>query len=192
MTGFLDRKRVLALGVLVLVFGALAFFAKDALRTPDVRGPRLAAPAAKRTLPPGPLPVRARDGAVRDLGEKTGRGLILHFWATWCAPCREEMPGLVKFAKETKGDRNVEFLAVSADEEWKTVDAWLKEHGIEGLPVALDPKGGTAHLVGTDKFPETWFVTPSGEILHHVAGAPARAQRHGSTGSPGRCWSASA
>jgi thiol-disulfide isomerase/thioredoxin len=108
---------------------------------------------------------------VRDLAAKTGRGLILHFWATWCGPCREEMPALVKFVRDTKGDRNVEFLAVSTDEDWKVVDAWLEERGIEGLPVALDPKGDTAHRVGTDKFPETWFVAPSGEVLHHVVGA---------------------
>ncbi|MGA7989997.1 MAG: TlpA disulfide reductase family protein, partial [Thermoanaerobaculia bacterium] len=138
---------------------------------PDARAPGLAAPAARATLPSAPLPVQSRQGVPRDLAAKTGKGLILHFWATWCAPCREEMPALVKFVKETQGDRNVEFLAVSVDEDWKVVDAWLKERGIAGLPVALDPKGDTAHRIGTDKFPETWFVAPSGEILRHVVGA---------------------
>ena len=170
MSGFFDRKKVVGLGAAVLVCGALAWLAKDTLRPPDVRAPKLAAPAAKRRLPAGPLPIRARDGATRDLAAKTGRGLILHFWATWCPPCREEMPELVRFVKETKGDRNVEFLAVSVDEDWKVVDAWLGEHGINDLPVALDPKGDTAHVVGTDKFPETWFISPSGEVLKYVAG----------------------
>jgi thiol-disulfide isomerase/thioredoxin len=170
MSDSLDRKRALGLGAAVVVSGALAYLAKDALRPPGVGVPTLAVPAPKKALPAGPLPVRARDGATRDLAARTGRGLILHFWATWCAPCREEMPALVKFVRETKGDRNVEFLAVSTDEEWKVVDAWLKERGIEGLPVALDPKGDTAHRLGTDKFPETWFVAPSGEILRHVVG----------------------
>lgn len=171
MSDFLDRKKALGLGTAVLIGGVLAFLAKDSLRPPDVRAPQIAVPAAKKTLPAGPLPVRTRDGATRDLAAKTGRGLILHFWATWCAPCREEMPALVKFVRETKGDRNVDFLAVSTDEEWSVVDAWLKERGIEGLPVALDPKGDTAHRVGTDQFPETWFLAPSGEVLQHVVGA---------------------
>jgi thiol-disulfide isomerase/thioredoxin len=171
MNDFLDRKKALGLGIAVLVSGALAFYAKDALRPPEVRLPAAAAPAKKIGLPAGPLVVRNRQGAVRDLAVKTGRGLILHFWATWCGPCREEMPALVKFVKETKGDPNVEFLAVSVDEDWKVVDAWLKERGIADLPLALDPKGDTAHRVGTDKFPETWFVAPSGEIVHTIAGA---------------------
>ncbi len=170
MTGFLDRKNALGLGIAVLVGAALAYVAKDSLRPPAVRPPRLAVPAARVTFPPGPLPVRDRKGQVRDLARRTGKALILHFWATWCPPCREEMPALVKFVRETKGDPNVEFLAVSTDEDWKVVDAWLKERGIQDLPVALDPRGDTAHLVGTDKFPETWFVSPSGEVLRHIVG----------------------
>jgi thiol-disulfide isomerase/thioredoxin len=173
MNDFLDRKKALGLGIAVLVCGALAFVANDALRPPEVRVPAAAvaaAPAKKAVLPAGPLVVRDRQGAVRDLAVKSGRGLILHFWATWCGPCREEMPGLVKFVKETKGDPNVEFLAVSVDEDWKVVDAWLKERGIADLPLALDPKGDTARRVGTKLFPETWFVAPSGEIFHYVDG----------------------
>ena len=76
----------------------------------------------------------------------------------------------MKFVKDTKGDANVEFLSVSTDEDWKTVDAWLKEHGISGLPVALDPRGATARLYGTTGYPETFFIGPSGEIVQHVVG----------------------
>ena len=170
MNDFLDRKKAVGLGIAVLVCGALAFFAKDALRPPDVRVSTLAVPAAKVVFHGGPLLVRNREGAVRDLAAKTGKGLILHFWATWCGPCQEEMPGLVKFVKETQGDRNVEFLAVSVDTDWKVVDAWLKARGITDLPLALDPNGDTAHVVGTDKYPETWFVLPSGEVLRHAIG----------------------
>lgn len=170
MRGVLERKQVLGLAVAVAVCGVLAYVARDALHPPDVRASAPAARAAKVLLPPGPLLVTNRQGVPRDLAARTGKGFILHFWATWCPPCREEMPALVKFFRDTKGDRKVEFLAVSVDEDWKVVDAWLKERGIADLPVALDPKGDTAHRVGTDKFPETWFVSPSGEVLRHVVG----------------------
>jgi thiol-disulfide isomerase/thioredoxin len=171
MNDFLDRKKAAGLGIAAVVFGAAAFLAKDALRPPAARTQTIAVPAARVTFPAGPLLVRNREGAARDLAARTGKALILHFWATWCAPCREEMPTLVRFVKETKADRNVEFLAVSVDEDWKVVDGWLGERGIRDLPLALDPKGDTAHVLGTDKFPETWFVAPSGEILRHVVGA---------------------
>jgi hypothetical protein len=80
------------------------------------------------------------------------------------------MPALGTFVEDTKGDKNVEFLSVSTDEDWMTVDTWLREHSISGLPVALDPRGATAHLYGTDGYPETWFIMPSGEIVQHVVG----------------------
>lgn len=163
-----SRRLLVVLAAAALVAAALSYFAKDALVPPGA--PRPAAVPAKAVAPAGSLVVLARDGARRDLASKTGKGLILHFWATWCPPCREEMPNLVKFVGDTKGDSNVEFLAVSADDDWKTVDAWLKEHRISGLPVALDPRGATAHLYGSDGYPETYFITPSGEIVQHVVG----------------------
>jgi thiol-disulfide isomerase/thioredoxin len=170
MNDFLDRRKALGLGIAAVVCAGLAFLAKDALRPPDVRPQTLAAPA-KATLPPGPLLVKNREGAARDLAARTGKGLILHFWATWCAPCREEMPALAKFVNDTRGDRNVEFLAVSVDEDWNVAERWLKDGGITGLPLALDPKGPTSRLLGATGYPETFFVTPSGEILRHIVGA---------------------
>jgi thiol-disulfide isomerase/thioredoxin len=164
-----DSQRLFAvLAAAAVVAAALGYFAKDALLPPAA--PRPAALSTKATAPAGSLIVLARDGARRDLASRTGRGLILHFWATWCPPCREEMPELVKFVGDTKGDTNVEFLSVSTDEDWKTVDAWLKERGISGLPVALDPRGPTASLYGTTGYPETFFITPAGEIVQHVVG----------------------
>jgi thiol-disulfide isomerase/thioredoxin len=166
-----DSQRLAAvLAVATLVAAALAFFVKDALLPPATHGPGPAAAPAKAQAPAGPRVVLARNGARRDLAAKTGKGLILHFWATWCPPCREEMPELVKFVKDTKSDVNVEFLSVSVDEDWKVVDAWLKELRISGLPVALDPRGPTADLYGVTGYPETFFVTPSGEIVQHLVG----------------------
>ena len=170
MTESLSRGKALGLGTVVLAAAVLAFLAKDALRPPEVRAPKLASAAAKKALPAGPLLVRGRGGVPRDLAVRTGKGLILHFWATWCAPCREEMPALVKFVRDTKGDPNVEFLAVSVDEDWKVADDWLKARGIDALPLALDPQGPTSRLLGATGYPETFFVTASGEILRHVVG----------------------
>jgi thiol-disulfide isomerase/thioredoxin len=163
-----SRRLFVVLAAAALAAAALAYFVKDALLPPAA--PRPAVVPTKTQAPAAPRVVQARDGTRRDLASRTGKGLILHFWATWCPPCREEMPALVKFVGDTKGDTNVEFLTVSADEDWKTVDAWLKANGISGLPVALDPKGPTASLYGTTGYPETFFITPSGEIVQHAVG----------------------
>jgi thiol-disulfide isomerase/thioredoxin len=166
-----DPKRpVYVFVIAALAAAAAAFFAKDALIQPAAPTPAAARPAAAKRAPAGPLLVLERDGARRDLASKTGKRLILHFWATWCGPCREEMPELVKFVRDTKDDPRVEFLAVSVDEDWRVVDAWLKDRGISGLPVALDPKGAIADRYGTTGYPETFFIAPSGEIVQHAVG----------------------
>jgi thiol-disulfide isomerase/thioredoxin len=165
-----SRRLAAVLASATLVAGALAYFAKDALVPPPAHAPGPAAAPAKAQAPAGPLVVLARDGTKRDLASPTGKGLILHFWATWCGPCRDEMPVLATFVKDTKGDANVEFLAVSVDEGWKVVDAWLKERGLPDLPVALDPKGAIAGRYGLTGYPETFFIAPSGEIVQHFVG----------------------
>ena len=119
---------------------------------------------------PGPSPVTLKDGTSRDLSAPSGKLLVVHFWATWCAPCEEELPGLLAWWKEAKADPRIELVAVSVDEEWATVEAVLAERGAADLPVALDPAKAAASAFGTEKFPETWFLSPSGEVVFHQVG----------------------
>ena len=130
-------------------------------------GPSGASPAAER---PAPTPVTLRDGSSRDLSTPSGKLLVVHFWATWCAPCAEELPGLVAWWREAKADPRIELVAVSVDEQWKTVDGFLAARKATDLPLALDPKRSAASAFGTEKFPETWFVSPKGEILSRQIG----------------------
>lgn len=134
------------------------------------------APAAARTASspagpdlapkrPGPSPVTMKDGTTRDLSAPSGKLLVVHFWATWCPPCEEELPGLVAWWKEAKADPRIELVAVSVDEDWKVVDGFLAKRNATGLPLALDPKKSAASAFGTEKFPETWFLSPDGEVL---------------------------
>lgn len=115
-------------------------------------------------------PVTLDDARFERFVSRNDLPVVVDFWATWCGPCRDEMPVLMKFVRETKNDLHVEFLAISVDEEWEVVDAWLKERGLSDLPVALDPKGAIAVRYGTTGYPETLFIAPSGEIVQHFVG----------------------
>jgi thiol-disulfide isomerase/thioredoxin len=170
----IESKKLPLLALLVVVAAVLAFLSKGSLSLkPDVVAPAAPPPAVEKAAaaPQGSRTVQLRDGASRNLAQPPGKLFILHFWATWCAPCVEEMPGLLAFLHESKKDPNFEFLAVSVDEDWKIVDGWLKQHGAADLPVALDPRRETAKQFGTVKFPETYVLSPAGEVLLWVKGS---------------------
>jgi cytochrome c biogenesis protein CcmG/thiol:disulfide interchange protein DsbE len=167
----IDRKRLPVLAVAAVASAGLAFLARDSLRSPlDVRTlPRspmeAATPAAS-----APRPVSLPGGGTRDLSRPPGRLLIVHFWATWCPPCVKEFPALLRFWMEYGKRPGLELLAVSADEEWKTVDDWVRSVGASGIPLALDPRRTTAKAFGTEKFPETYVLSPSGQVVDKFVG----------------------
>ena len=177
----LSKSRIALVTVGTIVTIALGLTYRGALTKGSTRviepspaatmsGSRQAGPNLAATRP-GPSPVKLKDGTTRDLSAPSGKLLVVHFWATWCPPCEEELPGLVAWWKEARTDPRIELVAVSVDEEWKVVDGFLAKRNATDLPLALDPKKSAASAFGTEKFPETWFLSPDGEILLHQVGA---------------------
>lgn len=135
----------------------------------DVLSPQ---PSAQDAAPVGQgLEVVSASGERVDLGKGSGRLRVVHFWATWCPPCVEELPGLVAFASGPGKDPRFEIFGVSVDDDPKAVKAWLAKKQIMGLPLFFDPRGAAAARFGTVKFPETWFLGPEGRVLAHWVGA---------------------
>jgi peroxiredoxin len=112
----------------------------------------------------------APDGRLVSLSDYKGKVVMVHFWATWCPPCVEEMPTLDALYRSLQG-KDFEILAVSVDE--RGVDAvvpFLSKNRL-GLPALLDPRQSIASLYGTYKFPETYLVDREGVVRHKVIGA---------------------
>ncbi len=168
----IDRKSLSVLAVAAVAAAVLAYVARDSLRAPTTIR---ALPAASASLPAtataSSRTVSLPDGGTRDLADPPGKLLILHYWATWCPPCVSEFPDLARFWKEYGKKPGLELLAVSVDEDWRTVDDWLKKNGITGIPLALDPRRTSAKAFGTEKFPETYVLSPSGEVVDKFVGA---------------------
>ena len=109
------------------------------------------------------------DGRSLGLADLRGKVVMVHFWATWCPPCVEELPTLAKLYEELKGG-DFEMLAVSVDEGGSAaVNAFLRKNGLH-LPVLLDPGAPVSHLYGTYKFPETYVVDRRGVVRYKVIG----------------------
>jgi thiol-disulfide isomerase/thioredoxin len=125
------------------------------------------------TDPPRPLPdisfVDAA-GAAHSLRDYAGKGVVLNLWATWCAPCVAEMPSLAALARA--GGPDVVVLPLSSDHGGTAVvERFFREHGITGLPVALDPKAQAAEALGARGLPTTLIIDRQGRERARLEGA---------------------
>ena len=115
----------------------------------------------------------APDFTVQDADRKVtlhdlrGKVVVLNFWATWCPPCVEEMPSLVRLQSNLK-DRVV-VLAVSVDEDERSYRTFLKKNNVDLLTVR-DPQQKSNELYGTFKFPETYIIDRNGVVQRKFIG----------------------
>lgn len=103
------------------------------------------------------------------LSELKGKKVFLNFWATWCPPCKAEMPDIEKLYQETK-DSDLVILAVNVGEDKKTVQDFIEENGYN-FPVLLDVKGEVSQLYQVTGIPTSYFIDTKGYLDDGVTGA---------------------
>jgi thiol-disulfide isomerase/thioredoxin len=110
------------------------------------------------------------DGRAHGLGEFAGKGLVVNLWATWCLPCVAELPDLADLAGRVRAE-GVEVLALSSDRGGApVVEAFFRAHGIEGLPVWLDPDGAAGEAWAVRGIPTTLILDRAGRERARVEG----------------------
>jgi thiol-disulfide isomerase/thioredoxin len=110
----------------------------------------------------------ALDGGTVRLDDFRGRVVLLNFWATWCAPCREEMPALAALATQL-GPQGLVVLAVSVREPRATVEPFVRGLGLR-FPVALDQEGTVTARYHVFALPTTIVVDRQGRHVGSVLG----------------------
>ncbi len=109
------------------------------------------------------------EGSEVSLKDFEGKVVFLNFWATWCGPCREEMPSMERLWQRFKEDDFV-ILAVDLRESKGEVVSFMKEYGLT-FPVLLDSKGEVGSMFGVRAIPTTYLLDSEGRIVGGALGA---------------------
>jgi cytochrome c biogenesis protein CcmG, thiol:disulfide interchange protein DsbE len=111
------------------------------------------------------------------LSELRGKVVLLDIWASWCVPCKDEMPSLDEMAGRLRG-KGVEIIAVSIDEDRMAAEAFLKRRKRWSLTLAHDPAGSIPDRLQPPKMPTSYVIDRAGILRHVNAGfEPADAAR---------------
>jgi peroxiredoxin len=135
----------------------------------------LALPASAQPLKPwagGTTPaleLTDAEGKLHRLADYRGRAVLVNFWATWCEPCREEMPSMERLRGALQGKPFV-VLAVNVGEGPRAARAFGEKMGL-GFPLLLDPDGKTTRAWNARVLPASFVVGPDGRIRYSYFGA---------------------
>ena len=108
------------------------------------------------------------DDVTHTLAEFKGKPVIINFWATWCPPCREELPSMNRAWKKVKDD-GVAMIAINVGEDEDTIFAFSGEYPIDFL-VLLDESGEEINKWPIKGLPTTFVLDPQGKLIYQAVG----------------------
>jgi len=157
-------KRIIWSLAVVLLLGSGSGWAQSKINLkviPNLEPMKDNAPTPEFSLPT----LNGKKIALKDF---KGKLVFLNFWASWCVPCREEMPAMERLYQEFK-DRNFIVFAVNVKDRRQDAQAFVKELKLT-YPVALDPEGQVGLLYGAWGLPTTYLIGSKGEGLARAWG----------------------
>lgn len=105
-----------------------------------------------------------------DLASTKGKIVLVNFWASWCNPCVQEFPSLLKLLDKYKND--LVLVAISADENKDEATRFIKTLGVKGDNINLlwDPERKIGELYGVQRIPETYLIGRDGKLVRKIVG----------------------
>ncbi len=140
--------------------------ALEALREGDMR--KLA--FHSEPMPGSDVAFTHEDGSEMTLAAFEGQYVVLNFWATWCAPCRKEMPHLEALQAELGGDDLAVVTVATGRNPRAGIDAFFADIGVENLPKHTDERQNFARSLGVLGLPVTLILDPEGNEIARLQG----------------------
>ncbi|MGJ8616349.1 MAG: TlpA disulfide reductase family protein [Sulfitobacter sp.] len=165
------KKLLLAFVYTALVTGANPGWAEDAniaaLRDGDMKKLVVHTPPIATSDAPFILEDEGGQGTLSDY---RGKYVLINFWATWCAPCRKEMPQLNALQKEFGGDKFQVLTIATGRNSPEGITRFFTEAGVDSLPRHQDPKQALASQMGIFGLPITVIMDPEGREIARLRG----------------------
>lgn len=119
--------------------------------------------------------LKTSEGKTIQLTKLKGKVVLLNFWATWCGPCRAEIPEFLEVYKQYK-ERGFEIVGVSLDGEgWSVVNPFVKQYKIN-YPIVVGNGKLVQEYGGFEFIPTTFLIDKQGAIVHTFTGAVTKAE----------------
>ncbi|NYT24453.1 TlpA family protein disulfide reductase [Alcaligenaceae bacterium] len=136
----------------------------------DIGNQRFMRWSTPRDLPT--LPFKGEADKALSLADFRGKVVLLNIWATWCPPCREEMPSLDRLNAK-RGGADFEVVALSIDRDTALVESFYEEFGIETLRGYFDPSAQAPNLLRAPGVPTTLLIDRNGREIGRALGPAA-------------------
>jgi thiol-disulfide isomerase/thioredoxin len=161
----------LALVVVAFVVALMLYFGYHQVRHP---GAASAAHMTGATLAPD-FSLESLDGSTMRLSDLRGKAVLLNFWATWCGPCKIEMPWFVDFQKEY-ASQGLQIVGVAMDDASKDdISKFAKDMGVN-YPILIGKDSVGDQYGGVPALPETFVITRDGKIMDKIIGLRGKAE----------------
>ncbi|MHA7776702.1 TlpA family protein disulfide reductase [Roseibium sp. M-1] len=157
----INRRQLLAAGALFSAFPLTTLAAEDELFRLGLIEPAF-------TIQPK-LDLPDLSGKPHQIEDYSGRMLLVSFWATWCPPCRKEMPGLARLSREL-GPEGFSVLAVNVGDSQDRIVRFLGEIDHDGMTFLSDPRNSMASVWYLHGLPVTYLLDRSGKVQRAAIG----------------------
>jgi thiol-disulfide isomerase/thioredoxin len=163
------RRNPLALLVVAVVAAAMLFFGFHMARRSG------ATPSLTKSTPAPDFTLQSLDGKNMSLSDLRGKAVLLNFWATWCGPCKIEMPWFIELQKQY-GSQGLQIVGVAMDDSSKEdIAKFASDMGVN-YPVLLGKEAVGEAYGGVPALPESFFIGRDGKIVDKIIGLKGKAE----------------